>query len=187
MTIRIDGPDPIMFFHLPKTAGMSISYWLIDNANGRWFPSPNTFGSKHADEKRVLNWLDKKKQPLGTAVMVIRNPWDRCVSAWKYWTRRGLVKPMEFDEWVYSDWKLAEKQAVDYFLPTTKPVWLRYENLDQDIKWFEKRLGKEFSTLERHNSAESDKHWREYYTPKLRDKVFERHNKDIRYFGYTFD
>jgi len=186
MTVRINGPDPIMFFHLPKTAGMSISYWLINNANGKWFPSPNAFGSKHADEKRVRNWLGKK-EPLGTAVMVIRNPWDRCVSAWKYWTRRGLVKPMEFDEWVYSDWKLAKKQAVDYFWPCTEPVWLRYENLDEDIKWFDERLGKELGPLERHNSAPSDKHWRDYYTPELRDKVLKRYNKDITHFNYTFD
>jgi len=192
--IRIERPTPITFFHLPKTGGMAVSYWLIENTGAKWFPGSNVHGAKHADEVKAINWLKKyphkfSKNGLGDRVMIVRNPWDRCVSAWKYWNRKGLVNNT-FEEWVHGDWKLAEKQALQYFKPATRDtvVFLRYENLDKELDWFRNRIDIDWTPLEIHNAApDNDMHWRDYYTPELRDKVYKRHNKDITYFGYTFD
>ena len=74
MTILTKNPQAV-FIHVPKNAGTSISYWLRVH-----IPSQNV-KRKHDTYETIKN---KYGDDLGFSFAVVRNPWERLVSAWLY-------------------------------------------------------------------------------------------------------
>ena len=116
---------------------------------------------------------------------VVRNPWDVQVSMYHYIVKDGgpfdtFVKQLcTVNSDVYS---LNGKPACDFYI--------RYENLENDIRTVCNTLNIKVDSLElpnhRTTSRADKKEYRKYYTDELRDYVAKKCAVEIEMFGYTF-
>lgn len=144
---------------------------------------------------------------------VVRNPWDRVVSAYSFSKTRksmGLYPGVTdvdlrdcfgtFESFV-EKWLVRQNiNRVDYvyrpqwtFLSETRRKYVpivdfvgRYENLAGVEKFISEKTGREFRLTHVNESARLED-FRLYYTPSLISTVAEVYAADIEYFGYRFE
>lgn len=182
-------PDhKLMFIHIPKTGGVSTSQWLIENAKGEWYKK-NVHGSKHFDQNRIDKLLRSDNiDPLQLQFFtIVRNPWDRMVSTYHYYKKRGKMD-VSFDEFIMGEWEkkwgCSTKQQHEYFDLQRTEV-LRFERLGKDFDKIKTLVNSNVSLAKINVTSHS--HYTQYYTPALKQVVAEKCKIDIERFGYTFD
>lgn len=132
----------------------------------------------------------------------VRNPWDRLVSAWL----NKIIKPAERGpKWYFTIEKDLE-DLVDFLdrkdfnnsdphfwpqvrnVPTERLDFLgHHESFEADLDRVVAQLGFERTeAFEKKNSTHGRRHYREYYTPALRDRVAKLYREDIEKFSYEF-
>jgi len=85
MAILVD--NKLLFIHIQKNAGTSISFWLHKYADGR------KVGGKHIHLNRLLReqrW-NFSRDMYNFSFAVVRNPFSKTVSAYKY-LKKKLIK-----------------------------------------------------------------------------------------------
>jgi hypothetical protein len=136
---------------------------------------------------------------------IARNPWDRAVSSFSWHNRRGTkpqgliqklglardeVKAMRpaFADFVRNDLKTNDRfyiidgeLCVDYVI--------RYERLQEGYDEVCRRIGIPSRALPKLKSGirNSSRHYSEYFDAESREAVRQRHENDLRLFGYTFE
>jgi len=165
MSSMISHERRLLFVHVPKTGGSSITYTLRDIFE---FISDYTHESiwdlceAHSDYFKFCT---------------VRNPWDMCVS-WMTWhEKHGTRKTM--DEAVRK-----VETPLSFGLRQMSYV-LRFENLRKDFAELCRRIEVQPREL-LHLNDSPHTHYRDYYTPKTRQIVYERFWYTIRRFGYQF-
>lgn len=184
-----------IFIHVTKNAGTSIIL---------------AFGRKWRDESHDTAFLndgvlsEQSKKRWESAMLqykdyfvfaVIRNPWDRFISGWKYC---ASTKDKDLDT-VLSHLPTFEENAHDnrhITVPQRQRLYdgnilipdflIRFENLQADFNLVCDKIGKPRVKLAKENSTEHD-HYRTYFnTPERRAKFESLFGIDIETFGYTF-
>lgn len=123
---------------------------------------------------------------------VVRNPWDRFVSGWKYCkSTRGrslkevlLDPPREGHDFRH----LTRPQHEILFHSDGRAVFdmlLRYESLQEDFDSLCVRLGKPLQVLRQSNTG-SHAPYRDYFDDETRELLEKRFARDIELFGYAF-
>lgn len=119
-------------------------------------------------------------------VCVVRNPWDRMVSAWSY-----AGKNYEFEEWL-TDQEPWANYGID-MKRTPQIAWsfrcnhtVKYEYLEESWPKLLERMQLPFVPLPKRNTSEH-KPYQEYYNDRTREIVADRFGPDIKQFGYTFE
>jgi chondroitin 4-sulfotransferase 11 len=141
---------------------------------------------------------------------VVRNPYDRFVSAWEYLRNYSENRwTLSFEETVQMFYKRGR-----FFYTSEDLVWwpqarfisikkiilvdkvIRYENLDNEwpevIEEIMKRVPEGFSRpkdyLEHVNpdgvTGRNKRPWQDYYTPELKQMVYELYRRDFDLFNY---
>lgn len=172
--------------HIPKTAGSSISRWMVRNCGGKWV-AKNTHGSKHATKARAQQLL---KTDLGTTIACIRNPWERFVSGYFYYKQRAkkpnFVEKLTFEEYVRHERHGCVDRPCSYYFDHVD-ILLRYENLEKDFLKVQEHFNL-YKGLPKVNKSKHNRDFRKYYTsPDLVDIVAKKHSADIERFGYQFE
>lgn len=169
----------ILFIHIPKCAGTSITKWLNNVGSGKRIQRSKHFSLSEA--KSVLDSIENY-----TTITCIRNPYDRLVSGYFYYKRlHGWEQT--FEQFVKSrEWHQLDRLMCTYF--DNVDILLRYETLQEDFKqvrnMFTGRTGRLLSNHNRSSGREQD--YRLYYTPELVDIVYKHYKQDIELFGYSF-
>jgi hypothetical protein len=186
-----------IFVHIPKCAGMSITKALYGNLAGG-----------HTTFDRYLLIFSSKEIRSYFKFTIVRNPWDRLVSAYHFlqgggfdekdrqFAKSELEHFSSFDEFVRnwvdsaSIWKCNHfRPQYHYFLDQFRRVPLdfvgRFENLQADFEYICDRLGVQ-ATLPNVN-ASRHRDYRGYYTPETRKIVASVYATDIDLLGYEFD
>lgn len=125
---------------------------------------------------------------------IVRNPWDRVVSAYFYFRRyKAYSKDYPFDQYV----KDLREKGVGH----NKHFYLQYDKAFFDGKQFVDFIGrienieedwKEIAANIRcpkslpHKNKSKHKHYSEYYTSETADIVYGLYKKDIETFNYRF-
>jgi hypothetical protein len=140
---------------------------------------------------------------------IARNPWDRTLSRF-FWRHRGnpalkpqkklyhqlgvpyddltparalFLKFLREEEWETNDkfYIIDGELCVDFVV--------RYEHLSDDLDHVLKRVNLPSIELPRLKSGfrKGEHHYSEYYDDEGRNLVAERHQNDIRLFGYSFE
>ena len=185
MTVLVSEELKLIFLHIPKTGGKSVVATLRGmTQNIRRF---NAIDNWHIQASRVKD-LMKDDWDHYRSFAVVRNPWDRMVSAYAYSTNHRV----SFDAFVSGDldfmrnprWVLTKPQIHwthdDNGNCLIKAI-CRYENLQDD---FAKVCPTAPPIL--HLNTSEHRPYQDYYTTGLRDCVGELFAADIAAFGYEF-
>ena len=192
----------ILFLHIEKNAGTSITNWL-DN-----------FASTHNDKTYLIHHrhVEWKKLPSPYnsywTFCVVRNPWSRLVSRYNYDVSTYLQKYLAgegeyflkvyeklrkgFAYWIKNDvytlpsveHRMKWQNQFEIFEGCNDINILKYENIQEDFKLLQNKL-KWFEPLP-HANATIECDYKSYYTDELIDIVAKKYSKDIEMFGYTF-
>jgi hypothetical protein len=188
-----------IFVHIPKCAGVSISKTLFGNLAGG-----------HADISTYQIVFSPKEFEDYFKFTIVRNPWDRLVSAFlfltsggmnerdKRWADEHISQYKTFQDFVLQWLNPDSMKLSAHFRPQCHFICLgrqnvavdfvgRYENLEADFAYICKQLNV-YATLERLNSTSLKRNdFREYYTDETRLRVSQLYADDIRMLGYSFD
>lgn len=188
-----------IFVHIPKCAGISIAQSIF----GHCVPHSTITDYQLMFGAKLFKSYFK--------FTIVRNPWDRFVSAYFFLKQGGfdsidrsiltpiLAKFPSFDKFVEFLYSHREYMRWTHFLPQS--TWIqtplgnipidymgKLETLDESMKVISSELGLgHVPLLPRTNSSLRDQDYRHYYTRKTRDMVAELYRKDIKLLGYRFD
>ena len=157
------------FIHIPKTGGQSIRKWLVDNSIGQ--------------NSTKVHPHNTGKDAVGFKYCVIRDPYQRALSAWLFSSRQNsqysfqefLERQVDPDMWF--------TKQVDYV--KNCDLVLRYETLEEDFKQIQEYYDVH-EPLPKINDSKYEKPWEQYYTEQAYDLVSEIFTKDIEELGYDF-
>jgi chondroitin 4-sulfotransferase 11 len=200
----INREHKFIFIHIPKTGGTSIEA-LFDQSFYGW------------DDKFCL-WkqhcsIHQMQSVYGIDVdsyykfAIVRNPWDRAVSDYKWWTRPNSPFFDFLNNTTLEDYLLIRNGyekinhlndstgRADHFYTQYSFVEIggacvmdciiKFENLQQDFNIFCDQIGMPQQKLP-HTNKTNRKHYSEYYNQKTIDIVAQKYHKDIEYFDYQF-
>lgn len=194
---------PWTFLHVPKTAGKSISAYIMKNTS-------NEAKTLHPTSHATVKEMQSLNVNLGTTFAVFRNPYARAVSLYKYLYEDDIKKVLEssipyFQQKPNTDWHdtvmkeygrnlsflsfckklpwmpLGIEQC--HFLPVDKK--LKIESLELDFRIIQHALGTT-EPLYKFNST-NNKPWQSYYTNKTKKLVYQTYKQDFKQLGYSKD
>lgn len=179
MTTFVENPN-LIFVHIPKNGGSSITSWLRTNLDG--IKGTITHGGMQHIKK------DFNLSSNCSTFAVVRNPWDRMVSAYEFKKRKSSLQ-LGFSEWLYSEpeknnnWFTFKTPQIKW-LPTM-PTWiLRFENLQEDFKIIQ-NYSKCYEPL-RHKNKTIRNDYTTYYNTDTMKHIAKLFEEDIDTFKYKF-
>lgn len=186
-----------IFVHIPKCAGTALSRTLY-----------GCFAGGHTTLKEYQLIFSPYEFQRYFKFTIVRNPWDRLVSAFLFlkqggmdkmdreWATQHLDQYKTFSDFVVYGLSDPSVLAWHHFRPQLEFITLdgitpavdytgKYETLQTSFKYICDRLGIK-SPLERVNSTKSRmKGFREYYTPETESIVADVYKDDIKVLGYS--
>ncbi|MEM9572535.1 MAG: sulfotransferase family 2 domain-containing protein [Pseudomonadota bacterium] len=196
----------LLFLHVPKTGGGSVSRVLRTEPDAEIYPVTEM----SVAEPCVSQLAKQLPKPFReyTTVAFVRNPWDWTVSGYLHVTQNlpAYHAPPSFHDFVLGDWTSATilrypqkfktaKAYVAYHTQITPWEHLkgsgqsvsidricRFENLAKDA-------ADVFQTTVRlpHANKSERRHYSEYFDAETQSTVARRHADLIEKFGYQFD
>ena len=187
------GPNgTFVFIHINKTAGSSI-------ASALGLPQ------RHRTVCEVIQLIGADAWSDAYTFSVVRNPWDKVFSHFKYRVQRNLhdlaTDKIDFNDWVHMTYG-SEKHPLYYNNPRAfqpQVDWLsdpagnialdtiiRFENLTEDFARVAHHLGVD-NILPHLKRSTTMGDYRQAYRPDAHDDVARWFEKDIAMFGYTFE
>lgn len=179
-----------IFIHVPKTAGTSI----IKAFNLNWDHPDSKFliTGNHSQNEEWKEYEQKYKDYF--VFSIVRNPWERFVSGWKYCE---TTKHKNIED-VLNNLPKATDHVHDYDHITKKQcdilyrnnilipnLLLRFENLQSDFDKLCDILKKPKTKLPHLNKTSHD-HYSCYFTPKISKQLFEpKFHDDIHKLNYN--
>lgn len=195
----------IIFIHIPKTAGTSIIRVFWDDNTKIKYRKKNVY-QPHETIKNVLN---EEKFNEYFKFCVIRNPWDRLTSLYRYRMQYphnaleyNIAENLSFDDYLMNideieierycngDEQICPhdqqiKWIVDDNMNIRVDMILRFENLESDWNLLCNKIEIE-ADLPHKTVTEGEKDYRKYYTEYTKNLVAERYKDDIEWFNYKF-
>ncbi|WP_187775947.1 sulfotransferase family 2 domain-containing protein [Salinicola corii] len=188
-----------IFVHVPKAAGKAISRSLLDAPNGT------------GHNKLRCYERNRQKYDAYRKVSVVRNPWDRLVSAFFYlrsldarsnggaFFRRHIGSDVEFQTFIQRLENPDYRQTIlewEHFTPQKRflvrrdgqlgvDFIARFESLPSDFETMKTMINPEASDLARVNASKRDS-YENYYDESLKSIVRSAYAEDIDAFEYTF-
>ena len=189
------------FIHIPKTAGKSISSYIL-----KYGIEPHAICEKSHATREDLGLTGKD---LGSTFAVVRNPYSRMVSLYRFLFECDIKKitkksnkyfdnPVGDLKW-HSDLLSHYKGRLSFkrfcnklpmmpfgepqcsFLPADR--LLRYENLEKDFEHYRVSLNSK-EPLWKINSTGTENNWVNYYDKETADQVYNVYKEDFVKLGY---
>lgn len=204
-----------VFVHIPKTAGMSVERYFLEILgldeeqrpqlllrpnNDPALGPPRLAHLKAADYVGCghISEIDFNRY---FRFSVVRNPWDRLVSMYRY---LGHAKKTDFSDFVFNRFYPKLWREMSYFVrPQVDFIYdssgrllvneiLRFESLEEGFAKIRERLGLPASELPRVNTSyqrpgKKNPPYQTYYKAETRLWVSELYRSDIERFGYSFE
>ena len=179
----ISHADRCIFLHQRKCAGTAIKEAFgLRTEDAAW----------HAYNDGVLDPAFAQRPADYLVFSIVRNPWDRFVSGWKYCksTRNRSLRqvlldpPREGHDYRHLT-RPQHEILVDADGRSVVDVLLRFETLQSDFDQLCERLGRRTQPLAERNRG-SHAPYRDYFDDETRRLLAERYARDIELFGYQW-
>jgi hypothetical protein len=173
----------IIFIHQRKCAGTSVIHSFgISPSQPEW----------HLYNDGVLSPEFDQRPRDYSVVAVVRNPWARFVSGWKY-CKSTQARPIadvlrDLPREGHDYRHLTRPQQATLFHPDGTPVFdelLRFERLAEDFRDFQQRHRMVPVPLPLLNSGRRGD-YRSYFDPETQRMFYTHFQKDIQWLGYSF-
>ena len=193
---------PLIFVHIPKSAGGSVK---------DYFDYSDKFKTGHKTIGEIKELIsDRVKFRNYFKFVIFRNPWDRMLSNFNYrlsnvdrsndsYWKNIKKKNFSFNDWVK---KVTDEVGIkelkkhnSYFIyininnKIVVDYIINFHNLNKDFKIIKKiskiRRNLESTGINSHKA--SHKNFKHYYNSKSIDLVEKIHKKDIELFKFSFD
>jgi hypothetical protein len=198
----INDDKKILFVHIQKTAGLSVSGSLNELKGSTDLNHLHSF----------LNTLDISKYKNYFKFCFVRNPWDRLVSWYNMFLKKGVHN--KFSKYIltsknFSDFlrktdiiydndvkykntlsypKSISFNQLDYITDINGDIGVNYigkfENINEDFDYIKNKIG--LNTTLKHINKYEHKDYRTYYNDFDIEVVYNMYKRDIDYFGYKF-
>jgi hypothetical protein len=186
----------IIFVHIPKTAGISVAKAIFGDVSLEG----------HRSVMFYKNLFNEDFSEYFT-FSVVRNPWDRLYSAFKFLEKGGinihdrnayeqyLEEYKDFEDFVTNGLNTKMIYEIMHFIPQSEFICskdgkidvnyiARFENLKDDISKLSEKINNPIE-LDHHNSNKKVS-YKEIYTSDMIKKVEEIYKMDIINFNYKF-
>lgn len=186
-----------IFVHIPKNAGLSVSYALFGNTGG-----------SHRKIKDYQELFSRRAFIKYYKFTFVRNPWDRLVSTYFFLKEGGVTEKdriwSEDHLSSYKDFKTFVKlwlneenisnslhfqKQCDFLQDNQGNLSIdfigRFENIEADFKTITNELNIK-RNLRKTNSSKRKQNYREYYDEETKNIVSEVYKQDIKLFNYSF-
>lgn len=143
----------------------------------------------HANIKRILKILGKDVYDKYLKFCVVRNPYDKMVSAYFFLKGQNMFKGT-FKEFCQDDNNALNINRYSIDNVPQCDYYIRYENLLEDIKKICLKLNINCKIELQNCKGEyrpKNKHYSEYYDNDTREIVYKKHKKEFIMFGYKFE
>ena len=174
----------LIFVHQRKCAGQSIRAALG--------PLPAELDGMYQDGVLSPEWDDRVRNHLKIAV--IRNPWDRFVSGWRYCRstrQRSILQALENLPRRGHDYRHVTRQQTETIFGADGRISvdfvLRFECLQADFDALCKMLGKDPEPLPHANKGSGETRYSDLFGPQERELFAKHFANDVRSLGYSFD
>lgn len=193
----INHKHKFIFIHASKTAGTSISVSLAGSSILENETREKHWNARQCQQNYADYWNEYYK------FSVVRNPWDRVVSMYKYFTQfNKTIKQKNFSDWLsfafvekkFNIWGGLGSQydflAIDGSIDLD--CFLRFESLHADFSKLCESLNITPNKLPtyngpfKNNNQQPRKHYSIYYNEHDKKIVESAYKKDIEYFNYKF-
>lgn len=182
-----------IFIHIPKTGGTSIARSFIGENVGHyeWYLLKKVFGKDYDSYFKFA---------------IVRNPWDRVVSAYHYyqsdkitdankiWAQQSGILELDFENFIRD----ALENAMDYHHFKTQCSFImdnngksmvdyvgRFEDLEEAAREVFSQI-KINTQLEHFNKSQRKKDYRSYYNETTKSIIGRLYEEDIAAFSYSF-
>lgn len=206
----IDREHEFIFIHIPKTGGTSIekTIWSNhrDNSSYGW-DNKHSIWKQHATIQQVQDLYDINIDNF-FKFAIVRNPWDRAVSDYKWWTRPNspffdLLKSTTLEDYLlirngYEKINHLNNKNTgrgDHFIEQYKFIQIadkccmnfiiKFENLQKDFDLLCDKIKITRCVLP-HTNKTNRSHYVDYYNDKTKKIVAERYARDINFFNYRY-
>ena len=180
-----------IFVRVAKTGSSSIIKVLFPKKTWRRRTKVNDwekFDPNHYPLFKIKEVISKEKYESYFKFAFVRNPYDRCLSAWKYSLKKGFTNPdNNFPNYVkhLNQNNTDAKYFSQYEFVEGCDFVGKLENLQEDFNIICDKIGIPQKQLP-HINKSKHKHYTEYYDEETKQIVAERYAKDIEYFRYEF-
>ncbi len=183
----------IVFLAINKTGSSSLWTWMDEHR------VPYLMNRYREDEARKLRIIAEVKRKGIPCFTVVRNPWSRAVSSWKWNMQEKGLAPCSFEEFLRMPLAGMTEQQRFHTLPQWRHVadengevdYLahvgRLENIEATRDWLASTLGLPRGDALPHLKQSSSDDYRQHYTPATRALVAETFRRDFELFGYPLD
>jgi hypothetical protein len=219
MTIYIEKYD-LVFYHIPKTGGTSIKKWLKKNVRSEiTFIAPNSIKINNdilTPHMLPKQFIDISHKP-NNSLCVVRNPWSRVVSSYKFFKKRQKEKSensydlkdiiwedtygynlenlseISFKDFLKlcelnNDFLLIDKNQIKYVNPKNHNNLIMLKFENfKDEFTIVQDLFKCYEPLPHSHKSSIETPYQEYYDSQTIDIVYKKYKDDIEYFKYRFE
>ena len=169
--------DDWAFIHIPKTGGSNFK----SRVDGK---TPEIEGDWVRIEcHNPVSFWETTEYVHDQYITIVRNPYSRMVSIYEHIkSRRGMSST--FKEFVTGPKKFFGNWGWNW--PQVR--WIEGSDnvkvfrMEDQLKDMEKFVGVEFASTNHNTGSYSD--WKTYYTPELKDYVYDVWNEDFKMFNY---
>lgn len=209
--------DKLLYVRITKSASRSILDYYRNNTQIDFLNRNSNIKVSPIDQDLLL---PAKEKLLGYGkyayqvnevkkFTIVRNPYDRFISSWKYLIRESKISPdmelLKFSELANnlihsSSEKLSENDLIvkRHIIPQSQFIFDknvdvcnfigRLENIDYHLSILDECLNLNSKKVQRINPSRSvSDSYKKYYDFELKKKVAEIYYKDLKYFKYDFN
>lgn len=213
MSLVISKKNKLIFFHLPKNAGTSISDFLLRNETHYYgwvifskilkrftkkdnfffdnFQKKFLFFRSHETVKSIEEKISPKIFNNYFKFAIVRNPYSRFVSRFNYTKRILNSKNLIFSEFVkkYVESSMITDKQYKFLLNNNGEIGVdkiyKFENINNDIIEISNKINTSSKKFVKLNVSTHDD-YRDYYDKNTQTIVENFSKEDLEYFNYKF-
>jgi Sulfotransferase family len=208
--IMISEKFKTVFIHIPKCAGQSVETVFLSKTGLTWETrsplllrynhdprlGPERLAHLYAEEYVRLGYISLSDFNSYFKFSIVRNPWERLVSVYKYRFANTGLSFFEFVRFYFpkegmSDYRRHLEPQWKFVCDANKSViidkLIRMENLQQEIESLFLKIFNERIVLPKINQSLNSTDYRRFYDDRTARFVEEFYKDDIKLFSYTFE
>lgn len=213
MSLVISKKNKLIFFHIPKNAGTSVSNalledekyyypWVILSKILKKFKKTDNFFFDNFQKKIFLFTSHETVKTIEDKISneffgnffkfaVVRNPFSRFVSRYNYMKLTNTLNEMNFSDFLkkHIEKSLIADQQFKFLLNKNGKIGvdkiIKFENINEEIIELSKIINFDISRFKKLNTSTYND-YRDYYNSDTKKFVEDFCKEDLEYFNYSF-